>query len=364
MGLGFSFRVAPGVRVRASSRGIGASFGPRAARVHVGPRGAAFSTGVGPVSYYAPLTGGRRGGSSVAAQQRQVAAAQRAYAVQQKEAEARQLAAVFQALFDLHRQPFPAAVAPVAPEPAPPDRAAILDRHLAERLRGIRPWQFAARSAAHVQAAAAADREVAAGIAHLTAERARWQESLNRWWADLLRNDPPTVLEALERVFADNEAPAAAVGVDGDEVSLVVLAPGAGLVPERYPDTTPTGRLTLRKLSATDRASLHQGLVFGHVLVTVKEAFATAPALRSARVAVVRTSEARSTECLMAGRFARADLDRVDWQTADAHAIVRDAATEVLVNPRGRTRELAPLDLGTHPELAALVAAVDLAADP
>jgi hypothetical protein len=36
MGFGLSFKVAPGVRIRASSRGIRTSVGPRAARVHIG----------------------------------------------------------------------------------------------------------------------------------------------------------------------------------------------------------------------------------------------------------------------------------------------------------------------------------------
>ncbi|MFI2651773.1 DUF4236 domain-containing protein [Micromonospora fulviviridis] len=34
--MGFSIRLAPGVRIRASSRGIRTSLGPRAARVHFG----------------------------------------------------------------------------------------------------------------------------------------------------------------------------------------------------------------------------------------------------------------------------------------------------------------------------------------
>jgi hypothetical protein len=34
--MGFSIKIAPGVRVRASSRGVRTSIGPRVARVHVG----------------------------------------------------------------------------------------------------------------------------------------------------------------------------------------------------------------------------------------------------------------------------------------------------------------------------------------
>ena len=59
--MGMSFKVAPGVRIRASSRGISAGVGPRAARVHVGTRGVGVSSGVGPVSGYTHLGGGCSG---------------------------------------------------------------------------------------------------------------------------------------------------------------------------------------------------------------------------------------------------------------------------------------------------------------
>jgi hypothetical protein len=301
----------------------------------------------------------------VAAQQRQLAAAQRSYAEQQKEAEARRLTALFQQVFNLHRQPFPPAAPPVAPPPAVPDRAAILARHLHEMQKGTQFWQRAARKAAQARAEAATNADVATETARLDQERVRWQHTLDEWWARLTRNDPDTVLDALERAFEDNEAPAAAVGVAGDEVSLVVLAPGMDLIPERFPDATPTGRLTLKKFTAAERVALHRSLVYGHVLLTVKEALATAPGLATARVAVVRRAAPdaygkRLAECVLAARFARADLDRVVWQQADAPTIVRDAATEVLVDFRGRTKEFRGLDLTAHPELAALLAHVDL----
>src|SRR3954454_21475669 len=48
MGFGVSIKLAPGVRVRASTRGVRASVGPRAARVHVGSGRTQVSSGVGP----------------------------------------------------------------------------------------------------------------------------------------------------------------------------------------------------------------------------------------------------------------------------------------------------------------------------
>jgi hypothetical protein len=358
MGLGFSFRIAPGVRIRASSRGIRTSIGPRAARVHVGSGGLGFSTGAGPVGFYTSV-GGRSRRPQVASQQRQLAAAQRQYAAQQREAEARHIAEILQRLLNLHRQTFPDAAPPIAPEPAPPDSTAIRARQRAAHLRGLRFWRFKDRAQARARADEAADADIRAQLAHLADQRARWQQSLNEWWVALQRNDADTVIDTLERVFEDNEAPAAAVGVDGSTVSLVVLAPGADLIPERIPSTTPTGRLSFRKLTGTERAALYRTLLCAHVLLTVREAFATAPGLTAARIAVVRRSPV-GTGCLMAVQFARADLDRVPWQSADADGIVGQSGTDLRINPRGRTKDLQPLDVSADPDLAAVLAALDL----
>src|ERR1700710_833417 len=104
--MGFSVRIAPGVRVRASSRGVRTSIGPRAARLHVGGGRTGFSTGMGPVSYYTSAGGGRRraaGRPTAGSYQRQLTATPAAVA---KAEEARRLAALFEGLLNVHREQF------------------------------------------------------------------------------------------------------------------------------------------------------------------------------------------------------------------------------------------------------------------
>ena len=50
-----SFKIAPGVRVSASSRGLRTHLGPRVARVHVGGGRTGVSTGGGPFTAYESL---------------------------------------------------------------------------------------------------------------------------------------------------------------------------------------------------------------------------------------------------------------------------------------------------------------------
>ncbi|MET7668186.1 DUF4236 domain-containing protein [Micromonospora luteifusca] len=369
--MGFSIKLAPGIRVRASSRGIRTSLGPRAARIHVGGGRSGFSTGVGPVGFYTSLGSGRSRsggrGTSATSFQRQLAAQQRQAAQAQRAEEAQRLAQAFLRILALHRVSFPAATRPVAPEPAPPDRAAIYQHYEQHALAGVGLFQRSKRAEAKQQAAQWTDAEVQRQWTSLLEQRAGWQRYLDQRWQQLCSNNADVVLETLEEAFDDNEAPSAAVGVTGDEVSLVVLVPTVEqVVPERMPTTTQAGNLSLRKLPQRDRAAYYRQFVCGQVLVTVREAFAVAPAIGSARVAVLRHEGPDSygrpiVSCLLATTIHRASLNGVRWADADAAAIVNDTSNELLLNPRPRTGELLALNLASEPAITELINAVDLA---
>jgi hypothetical protein len=232
-------------------------------------------------------------------------------------------------------------------------------------MAGIGFFQRGARK----QAAAAAEQAAQQQIARLEQERQRQREEhqrqLNQWWNALIRNDQDTVLAVLAEAFEDNEAPAAAVAVDGAEVFLVVLVPAIDIVPERKPATTPAGNLTLKRLTKAERGALHTIVVASHVLLTVREALAVAPGLASARVIALQHSRNDAygkpkVDVLLAARLERARLDRVLWDQADAGSVLDDAATENLTKLRRATNELQPLDLSKEPALAELLAQVEL----
>jgi hypothetical protein len=69
--------------------------------------------------------------------------------------------------------------------------------------------------------------------------------------------------------------------------------------------------------------------------------------------------KARS-EALLGARFARVALDGVLWATTDAAVVVNDTSTELTARFSGPSKEFAALDLAAEPDLAAVVAAVDL----
>jgi hypothetical protein len=229
--MGFSLKLAPGVRVRVSSHGVRAGIGPRVARVHVGTGRTGFSSGVGPFSVYGAVGGKRRhksshqsggrssGRPSGAALERQAAAARRAQAEADKVREAHRLAAIFQEITSLHRHDFPPVERPIAPMPELPDPTVVNKSNEKSALRGVGMFNRAGRAAARQYAAQAAQAELDDRRRQAQAEQAQAQQELDRQWARLAGNDPDTVLATLAEAFEDNEAPAAPVGIDGSWLS-------------------------------------------------------------------------------------------------------------------------------------------------
>lgn len=169
----------------------------------------------------------------------------------------------------------------------------------------------------------------------------------------------------LAEAFEDNEAPAAAVGVQGSEISLVTLVPTVDRMPERSPERTAAGNVSLKKLSKSARGALHFTTVAAHVLLTVREAFAVGPGLSTAVIVALQPASSgaygeRRVEPVLAARIDRHRLDGVQWDQTSALDILRDVPTEAMSNVRKAANELRPLDLTNQPQLAALLDAVEL----
>src|SRR5699024_8584313 len=191
------------------------------------------------------------------------------------------------------------------------------------------------------------------------------QARLDRQWQLLQGNDPDAVLAALATSFADNQAPAAPVGVDGQEAHIVVLVPNLAAVPERYPTTTQAGNLSIRTMSMTDRWGLYRQLVAGHALVSAREALAVAPGLARVSVVVLRDDgpdvygQGRAS-AVLATKLSRQALQGIRWQHVSAWEVIDQVGQDTQLNTWGRARSIRPLDLTGQPQLADLIDAIDL----
>jgi hypothetical protein len=229
----------------------------------------------------------------------------------------------------------------------------------------IHLFDWSGRRQALADADRAATADAVAARTELAQQLALTQAGLDAEWAALLACDHDTVLGVLADAFADNEAAASAVGVENGEVSLLVVVPSESDVPERKPGVTPAGNLSLKKLTKRETADFYKLIVFGHLLVTLRETFAVAPSVESARIVAVRMTGRDAygksrPEVMAAMRCSRAALADVQWDRADAVQVANDCCTEKLVIQKGATRALQPVPLEDEPELRAMLAAVDL----
>lgn len=352
--MGFSVRLVPGVRVRVSSRGVRTSLGPRAARLHLGAGAPGFSTGIGPVTYSTSLGVARR--TSSGSITRSVEAASRAEA-------AEQLIEVYKRIDNLHRQEFPPATRPLAPPLDEINEVEIWNLHRAAHLQGVSWFARDHRRQALANAEADARQEIDWHRWQLATQQEDAQAVLDREWQSLVDNQPEVVMSALAAAFEDNDAAAAPLSVSGGEATLVVIVPAADAMPQRKPDLTPAGRLTIKTLPKKEAADWHKHAVAGCVLVTAREAFAVAPGLRSVRFVAVAVADSDSygnhiPHVLVAAKINRAAVDGVQWATTDSIQVLNDTCTDLHVRQVGVTKAFMPLDLSDEPELAELLEAI------
>lgn len=368
MGSLFSVKLAPGLRLSATGRGLRAHVGPRAARVHAGAGRPGVSTGAGPFTYYTSGSSSRRptmsrpGSGDTAAVSRQLATMAKA---EEKAAHAETLHQAFLRIETLHHAEFAPARQPIAPPPPPIDVDAIFQHHAAQARSQTSPLRLRARDAALEAAANHAAGEVEALRRSHSQHQKLWQAALEESWLQLQANEPSMVMAVLSQAFDDNDAAAAPLGVDGAHAAIAVLVPNVDEVPERMPTTTTAGNLSLKKLNKTERNAWYTKLVAGYTLVTAKEAFAVAPGIDEVSIVSVRPDSAngppgRMTEAVMAARFTRQRFEGRRWRDSTSSMLLGECAEEILTNQRGRAKELYPVDLAGHPELAAILAAVDM----
>ena len=339
----------PGMSVSASRRGVRAGFGPQVARVNVGPGGTRFSTGFGP---FAASTGGNKARPSFKTYERDMRHAHRAQ-------EIAEIARLEQRLVTAHLEEFPEVRPPQAPVPAPVDRVAIRKRFREEALRGVSLFAWSARRAAKREAREQAENAICEEELREAEARAEELVQLDFAWQSLITNDPQTVLAVLEEAFEDNQAPAAPVNCEGDEATVFMLYDSPDSVPDRKPALTPSGYPTLHRRNYTERNELYAAVLASRVLVTAKEAFAVAPGINRVVALVMRKEELPAParpllSCLYCGRFERERFERIDWKSVDPLEEI-SRTPGALIERKWRTAEVAPLNLSDAPDLAAVL---------
>lgn len=365
--MGFSMRMAPGVRVRISSRGVRTSLGPRVARVHIGAGRTGLSSGIGPFGAYTSVGGsisraGRRysqGPTKTALMQ-----AERQARITEKKVEHDLLQNSLVDIYTLHRTDFELAEHPQA-HFTEPDAIEIKRKHTDVAKASVNVFAFTKRKKAIEQALHNADAEIEDLRTKRKEKQKKRQQQLDVWWDAIMTGDEGTILEELNRAFSDNYAIAAAIGVANREASVVVAIPDKSVIPERMPTQTSTGRPSSKKMSNNNKVFFYLSLVTGSMLATVREALAVIPSLESVRVIAIRASDPdiygnRLPEAVAASRFERNSFDRVQWGNVNAIDVFNQCGDNRMLKQKPRTNELIPIDLDEEDDIREILERIDM----
>ena len=295
MGMSLGFRVMPGVRVRVSSRGVRTSVGPRAARIHVGGGRTTLSSGLGPMSVSSTSRGrstvGRRSSGTTPAQlQRHEAAITRAQNADEKLARIGALAAAQHELVSAHLETFSPTQRPVVPDPSWVIPAQYLADFERQYLTGVGRFDRSGRERARQAAVAAAEHAAAQYNAQLAQQHRDTTAQTVAWWDAVVCNEPTSVLALVNDAFADNASPAAALSVDGSELSVLMIQPGPEEFGDQKATLTPSGKPTIKRMTKTEQREQWTSCALSRAIATIAEAFAVAPGITRVHLAVVTSA--------------------------------------------------------------------------
>jgi hypothetical protein len=317
-----SVKIAPGVRLTTTSRGLRAHVGPRAMRVHVGGGRTGVSTGAGPFTVY-QSAGATRWPTTSAGTDRAT--------------QARAAAEDLRRLHDLHRAAVTAPHQEVAVRPELPKFLTLLGTAEKHELKGVPRLDRQARRTARTRARAVAERWALGLLAKAEAEVRAQQERIDSQRAGLLAGEPAAVSAGLQQVFAGWRV--RAVGVAPRTATLVVAVLSPELLPLLKPGTTKAGAPTVVRLNKTELADNHRQAVAAGMLLAARQAFVAVPGLTSVRVVGADGSTALAAATLTREGFEHVDLRLPAWP------ILEQADPGLLAMTKGRARELQPLAL-------------------
>lgn len=331
-----SFRIAPGVRLSTSSRGLRAHVGPRAARLHVGGGRPGVSTGAGPFTVYQPWT---------VSDALPRSSADRAAA----QAAARDHLARIE---HLHRTEFRALERLVAPRVSLPRFARLLATAEKKELQGISPFDRTARQEAKQAARRLAETWAQDLLTLASQERNTQQATLDAQWSALVANEPAMVSATVSQAYAATGTPARLIDVVDGVGFVQVTGPSDAEVPMVTPRQTASGAPTVARLNQTERAQWHRLLVAAHALVAAKQTLAVAPGLSKVCLLVMRPGH--PAEPLLAATIGRDRLASADFSQR-AGQVLDVVAENVIVRVRGGTGELQPIRVAADSAYGVLV---------
>jgi len=356
-----SFKIAPGVRVSASSRGVRTSIGNNSARVSFGsgPSYASAKVAGVRVSQRGSSAGLKKspGGSKRPSVEGQrpptVAELERTQRRSALEDEIEELTRIENALVTQHHEHYEPAARIMVPAPQVTDVETLSAAREVEALQGISIFRRSARKLARAEATKAALIEAQRIDSSNQALHLERQAESDKAWELLRAHDPEAVRGAFEVAFRGGATRATCVeaGSEGSKpyANVILVVGSVTDIPEKKPAVTPAGKPTTKKRTKTERNALHVEALGSTVLSVVRRSFAVVPTLETLRIAVLRHDRSdvvgEDMAAIYFARFERNDANRIQWmQVRSDEALV--VAGDAQLERRGAVREVVPIVVG------------------
>lgn len=240
---------------------------------------------------------------------------------------------------------------------SPPNLEEIASRHTREAVKDVRLFDRAGRRRAREEARERAQAAYEVELEQRTRRQGEAQRQADAWWSLLTDGDAVTALGALEQAFEDNQVPAVAIDSEGGRATVLLLLPAMeDLIPANAYDITPGGKPTVRRRTKTDRNTTYAAVLASQAVATAKEALAVVPSIDYVTLAAVRRRQT-SLDALYVGTFCRSELETAGSQTCPLEQ--QFATAGALIEQRGRSHELQPLDLSQEPGLAQVLSEIE-----
>ncbi|GEM_PF-2838410 len=266
---------------------------------------------------------------------------------------------------ELHRQGFEELKFPKVEPDRVPKLRALREKMFEQSVADIPRFKFAARRRARRTARLQA-KQLHADL--MAAAALNYQEKLallEQQWDGLQANVPHSVLSVVNKAFEDNAAPAVGVHVQDQILTVIVYLPAVELPSYKVVYMMNGVQLRILKTSVIDRNETYQKLVYGHAIVTAREALAVAQGISAVRVIAVRISAAdryglRGTETLFIGTFLRDLISDRFLPISTVDEVLDSSTSELIAFEDAETNELQPLDMTAYPNISAFIDSIEI----
>jgi hypothetical protein len=199
--------------------------------------------------------------------------------------------AIIADLMSVQRDKFAPASRPIVPSVQAVRHEPIRDSLWATRKREVRWWRRKARAALLAEVTAAARDEAQRRWRQADADRSQGQAEADTWWQRLKEGDAGTAQQALTAAFSDNAAPVSIGALTARSAQLRVSLPSPDELPDKVSHVTPSGRTSVRAWKKAEFDEAYQQLLGAHLLATIREAWAVAPAFTELTVTGARAPD-------------------------------------------------------------------------